>query len=184
SPIAKVHYEVINKAGEVVVPEKTISGTNLTQLSAIGPKQSGEYRLQVRLEDSVGLIGPATTAPIPHDVIPPAAPQEVAVTSPDASRAANGFDLRWRNITDAGSPITAAHYQVLDDDGQIVVPTHTVNGEGVQAIADLDAPGGRGGDSLRLWLSDGEGNVGAPATVPLAYECHRSEVAGGANLSV
>jgi hypothetical protein len=184
SPIAKVHYEVINKAGEVVVPEKTISGTNLTQLPAIeGPKQPGEYRLRLRLEDSVGLIGPATTAPSPHDVIPPAAPQEVSVTSPNASRAANGFDLRWRNITDAGSPIVAAHYQVLDDDGQIVVPTHTVNGDGVQAIADLDAPGGRGAYSLRLWLSDGEGNVGAPATVPLAYECQRSEVAGGANLS-
>src|SRR4029077_15534618 len=115
--------------------------------------------------------------------IPPAAPQEIAVTAPDTSRGANGFDLRWRNLTDAGSPILAAHYQVLDGDGQVVVPTQTVGGENVQAIADLNAPNGRGKYSLRLSLSDAEGNLGAPATVPLAYECQRSEVATGAALS-
>jgi hypothetical protein len=183
SPIAKVHYEVVDAKGNVVVPEKTASGTNLTQLSGIeGPKQPGDYRLRLWLEDTVGFSGAVSSAPVPHDTVPPAAPQDVSVTPPDTSRSANGFDVRWRNLTDAGSPINAAHYQVLDHSGQVVVPTQTIGGEGVQAIPNLDAPSGRGEYSLRLWLSDAEGNVGAPASVPLAYECQRSDIATGTGL--
>ena len=45
-------------------------------------------------------------------------PQDVSVTSPSTPRSAVGFDLRWRDIADAGSPIDAAHYQVLDGSGK------------------------------------------------------------------
>ncbi len=184
SPIAKVHYEILDAAGRVVVPEKAAAGADPTELADIeGPKAPGAYQLRVWLEDSVGLSGPASTAAIPHDTTPPAAPQDISVTPPRTARSAQGFDVRWRNIADAGSPVDAAHYEVLDHDGQVAVPAQTVGGDGVQAIGDLDTPSARGQFTLRLWLSDAEGNVGAPARVPLAYECQRSEVATGTGLS-
>ena len=78
SPIAKVHYEVLGAKGEVLVPEKTVSATNPTSLANVeGPKTPGAYTLRVWLEDSVGFVGPAADAPIPHDTTPPAAPQEL-----------------------------------------------------------------------------------------------------------
>jgi len=183
SPITKVHYNVIDADGEVVAPAQTVSGTNLAALSKIeGPAKPGDYRLRVWLEDEVGLQGSAATVPIPHDTAPPAAPQDLAVTPPATARAADGFDLRWRNAPDSGSPIDAAHYQVLDDSGRVLVPAETLSGSNPQAIADLDTPDAAGRYSLRIWLSDEEGNVGAPATVPLSYECMRSPVSGGAGL--
>jgi hypothetical protein len=184
SPIAKVHYEIVDAAGKVVVPQKVISKTNPTSLGGIeGPKAAGAYRLRLWLEDSVGFTGPATTAPIPHDTTPPAAPQDVSVTAPSVSRATQGIDVRWRNITDAGAPIDAVHYQVLNPNGEVTVPTRTLGGESPQTIENMDTPRERGSYTLRLWLSDAEGNAGAPVKAPLAYECVRSEVAGGSALS-
>jgi hypothetical protein len=184
SPIAKVHYSVINGSGEVVMPEKVISATNPTSFSgAEGPSPSGEYRLRVALEDEVGFVGPAATAPIPHDTTPPAAPQAVAVTAPTTPRATDGFDLRWHNIVDAGAPIDSARYQVLDAAGRVVIPTTTAGGDNVQAVANLDVPSAAGSYQLRLWLTDAEGNVGAPVTAPLAYECMRSAASGGTQLT-
>ncbi len=184
SPIAKVHYEVINAAGEAITPEKVLSGTNPTQIPDIaGPAQAGEYRLKVWLEDEVGFTGPASTVAIPHDTTPPAAPQDIAVTPPALSRAAQGFDLHWRNIPDAGSPVDAVHYRVLDPSGDPVVPLTTVEGSDPQAIEDLDTPRQSGAFTLQLWLSDSEGNVGAPVSVPLSYGCVRSDAAAGAALS-
>ncbi|HEY5054415.1 MAG TPA: hypothetical protein VII45_13510 [Solirubrobacterales bacterium] len=184
SPITKVHYDVIDAAGKAVVSEKVLSGTNPTELANIeGPKDPGAYQLRVWLEDEVGFVGPAAVAPIPHDTTPPAAPQDLSVTAPTTSRTAQGFDLRWRNIVDAGSPITTAHYQVLDGAGNVVVEPQAISGENPQAIEDLDTPRGSGNYTLQLWLSDAEGNVGAPVQAPLAYDCVRSEVSGGLTLS-
>lgn len=184
SPIAKIHYEITNAAGAVVVPEQTVSGTNLSSLPDIeGPAQAGEYTLHLWLEDGVGFTGPAATTPIPHDTTPPAAPQDVSVTAPSTSRGAEGFDVRWRDITDNGSPINAAHYEVLNGSGQVAVPIQSVGGGGVQAIPNLETPEESGDYTLRLWLTDAEGNVGAPASVPLAYDCSRSSVAGGTSLT-
>jgi hypothetical protein len=184
SPITKVHYNIVNAAGEVVVPERIVPGVKPTMLDEInGPQKAGEYRLRVWLEDQVGFTGPVATVAIPHDTTPPAAPQALSVTSPSTPRSADGFDLRWHNILDAGAPIDAAHYEVLDDAGKVVVPSATVAGENVQALGDLDAPGPAGGYQLRLWLSDAEGNVGAPVTAPLSYDCERSMVRGATELS-
>jgi hypothetical protein len=286
SPIAKVHYEVLNSKGGVVVPEKAVSVTNPTSLANIeGPKSPGAYTLRVWLEDSVGFVGPAADASIPHDTTPPAAPQglravstpahwvekldlrwqnvadagspigvahyqlldasgdilggtdfiegggvqaidglrtpaqrcacavrvwlsdaegnvgapatmplprdttppaapqDVSVASPGASRAAEGFDVRWRNIADDGSPISAARYEVLNGAGRAVVPVTTVTGDAIDKIADLQTPREGGSYSLRLWLSDEEGNVGAPISAPLSYDCVRSDAGGGAALS-
>jgi hypothetical protein len=185
SPIAKVHYDVLDAAGKVVVPEKVLSATNPTSLPSIeGPRAPGAYSLRVWLEDSVGLIGPAAEVPIPHDTVPPAAPQGLSVTPPDTPRGADGFDLHWRDLTDSGSPIDAAHYQVLGAGGGVLVPTQTVSGENVDRAADIETARGSGEYTLRLWLTDAEGNVGAPVTAPLSYECVRSDVGGGTALSV
>ena len=184
SPIAKVHYQVLNGKGEVVVPEKTTAATNPTSLSDIeGPADPGAYRLKLWLEDSVGFQGPAAEVAIPHDTTPPAAPQSLQVAAPDTPRSRDGFDLHWRDIGDDGSPIDTAHYQVLDGSGHVVVPTQTERGREVSAIADVQVPDSAGAYALRLWLSDEEGNAGAPATVPLSYECARSPVGGGATLT-
>jgi hypothetical protein len=184
SPITKVHYDVVNAAGDVVKQSQTVAGTNPTELKEIsGPAQAGEYTLRVWLEDAVGHVGPMSSAPIPHDTMPPAAPQGVSVTPPSTGRAADGFDVRWHNIVDSGSPIDAVHYQILNASGGVVVPNTTVSGPNVESIANLETPRDRGRYTLRLWLSDAEGNVGAPITVPLAYDCVRSDVKGGASLT-
>lgn len=184
SPIAKVHYDVINTAGEIVMPEKVISGNNPTQIPDItGPSKAGDYRLRAWLEDGVGLSGPASAVPIPHDTTPPAAPQNLSVTAPDTTRTTQAFDVRWQDILDGGSPINAAHYEVLKTASGSVVPATTVAGDTPQAIANLETPRERGSYTLRLWLSDAEGNVGAPVSAPLSYECVRSEVGGGLNLT-
>lgn len=184
SPIAAVHYNVVNAAGEVVQPERTLSGTDPTAVPNIeGPKQSGDYRLRVWLEDSVGLSGPATAAPVPRDTTPPAAPQGISVAAPSTPRSADGLDVHWHNIVDSGAPIDAVHYQVLNGAGAVVVSTKTVNGANVEAIENLEAPNDRGNFTLRLWLSDAEGNVGAPVSAPLAYDCLRSTIGGGQQLT-
>jgi hypothetical protein len=184
SPIAKVHYNVVDASGKVVVPEKVAVGTNPTELANVpGPPQADEYYLRVWLEDEVGFVGPAASAPIPRDTTPPSAPQSLSVATPSTPRAGEGFDVRWRNIIDAGSPIDAAHYQVVDAAGSVVVPTKTITAANPQAIENLDTARERGAAALRLWLSDAEGNVGAPATVPLAYDCVRSDVVGGLSLT-
>jgi hypothetical protein len=184
SPITEVHYDVVDAAGKVVVPEKAASGTNPTELANVeGPKVPGAYQLRVWLEDEVGFVGPVATAAIPRDTTPPAAPQDLSVTVPTTARSAQGFDARWRNILDAGAPIDAVHYRVLNDAGDIVVATRSLGGDNPQMIANLDGPRGRGNYTLLLWLSDAEGNVGAPVKAPLAYDCVRSDVVGGLTLS-
>jgi hypothetical protein len=184
SPIAKVHYSITDASGTTVVGERVLAATNPTSLANIaGPKAPGDYRLWVWLEDAVGLIGPAASAPIPHDTTPPAAPQDISVTAPTASRAAQGFDVQWRNLPDSGSPLDAVRYEVVNEAGNPVVAAETLRAEGPQAISNLTTPRAAGRYTLRLWLSDAEGNVGAPASAPLSYECIRSETGEGRELS-
>jgi len=184
SPITKVHYEVVDGEGRTVIAPKTVSATNPTALPEIAaPSRAGNYQLRVWLEDAVGLRGPAATVAVPRDTTPPAAPQGVAVATPGTARSAQGFDVRWRNVTDSGSPITAAHYEVLDAAGNIAVGHREVRAHNPQAISELEAPRGGGNYRLRLWLSDAEGNVGAPSEAPLAYDCVRSDARGGRGLS-
>jgi len=184
SPVTKIHYEVVDAAGKAVVPEKVFSGSNPTSLSdVVGPTKAGAYSLRVWLEDQVGLVGPAATAPIPHDTIPPAAPQSLQVTAPSASRSQEGFDVRWHNVTDAGSPISLVHYQVLNAAGGVIVPTQTIAGDNPQEIQSLETPEGRGSYLLKLWLEDAEGNVGVSTTAPMTYECMRSSASSGSALT-
>jgi len=184
SPIAKVHYDVVDAAGKAATPEKVLSATNPTALPNIeGPAKAADLSLRLWLEDQVGLSGPPAIAPIPRDTKPPAAPQGLQVTAPDTPRSQDGFDLRWHDVLDSGSPINAIHYQLLNDAGALIVPTQTIEGENLEAIPNLETPQQRGNYTVRLWLEDAEGNVGVPASAPLAYECMRSDVSGATKLT-
>jgi hypothetical protein len=184
SPITKVHYWITDAAGNVVVPDQVVAATNPTGLPSItGPSAPGDYRLDVALEDEVGFVGPAATVAIPHDTTPPAAPQDISVTPPSAARSTRGFDVQWANIVDDGSPINAAHYEITDAAGNVVVGEQIVTAENPQAIEHLATPKAAGNYRLRVWLSDAEGNVGAPVSAPLAFDCVRSEVKGAVTLS-
>jgi hypothetical protein len=166
------------------MPEAVLAGTNPTEIPKVeAPATPGDYRLRVWLEDAVGFTGPAATVAIPHDTTPPAAPQDLSVTAPTTARATQGFDVRWRNIVDGGSPIDAVHYQVLNGNGDPVVQTQTIAGANPQAIDNLVTPRERGDYTLRLWVSDAEGNVGAPVKAPLSYDCVRAENGAGLNLT-
>ena len=126
--------------------------------------------------------GPAAEAPIPHDTTPPAAPQELRPAG-STSRWVDKLNLRWRNIVDHGSPIDTARYQLLDPAGNPLGAAQALNADNVQAIDAIDAPARRCACAVRVWLTDAEGNVGAPARVPLTYECARSPVGGGSALT-
>src|SRR5665811_13766 len=126
SPIKKVHYELIDAKGDAIGSQRTLGGTNPIEIAEIkGPEQVGAYRLKVWLEDEVGYVGEPAIAKVPRDTKPPAAPQRLAAASPDTPRSRRGFDVRWGNLADDGSPIVAAHYQVRDGSGKVVVPTET-----------------------------------------------------------
>lgn len=72
---------------------------------------------------------------------------------------------------------------MLNEAGQVIVATQDVPGEDPEAIQNLDTPKEAGNYSLRLWLSDAEGNVGAAVSAPLSYECPRTDVSGGNELT-
>ncbi|HET7054170.1 MAG TPA: Ig-like domain repeat protein [Solirubrobacterales bacterium] len=184
SPIDTAHYQLLDASGEALDGTHTLSGDNVQQIDNLQtPEQRGHYKLRVWLSDEEGNAGAASTVALPIDTTPPAAPQGLQVAAPDTPRSTDGFDLHWRDIADDGSPIDAAHYEVLDGSGHVAVPEQTDQGKDVSTIADVQAPDAAGSYTLKLWLTDEEGNVGAPATVPLAYECARSPVAGGGSLT-
>jgi hypothetical protein len=180
SPLDAAHYRFVDASGNPVGDARTVSGEGLEALQGIDtPAQRGRYELRVWLSDEEGNVGAAASVPVPIDESPPAAPQGLTVTPPDASRGAEGFDVRWHDLQDPGSPIDAARYEVLDASGKVAVPTQAVRGNGIEAIEGLEAPSRSGAYTLRLWLEDEEGNAGAPVTAPLAYRCARSDASGG-----
>ena len=168
SPIAAVHYDVVNAAGEVVMPERRIAATNPNAVSGIDlPKAAGAYRVRLWLEDAVGFVGNPATVPVPRDTTPPAAPQSLEAVGPATWGPAQGYRLRWQNAPDSGSPIVAANYQGINGAGEVVTPKTIVSGEGIKAIPALDVPSAAGSYKARVWLEDEESNVGSAATVPL-----------------
>jgi len=184
SPIVAAHYDVVDEAGNVVEPAGTVNGEDVRALAELEtPKEFKGFSVRVWLEDEEGNVGAPARAPLPRDTTPPAAPQGLSITAPGVSKREEGFDVRWRNVVDSGSPIVAAGYQVLNEAGAVVVPTQTITGANVEALNDLEAPRASGKFQLRLWLRDAEGNVGVPSTAPLAYECVRSDASGGTDLS-
>ncbi len=131
----------------MVVPEKFIAATSPTSLAGIeGPAAPGAYTLHVALVDQVGFPDAYATAPVPHDTTPPAAPQGLHVSGPTDARRVPSFDIAWQNVVDAGAPIDAAHYQVIDADGKVVIETKTASGENPEALAGIHTGTGPGGE--------------------------------------
>jgi len=183
SPIDAAHYRLLDGSGNPVGDTHAVSGENPQAIDGIAtPTQRCACTVRVWLSDEEGNVGAAAEVPLPRDTTPPGAPQDVSVAPPGVSRAAEGFDVRWRDIADDGSPISAAHYEVLNGAGKAVVPVTTVSGEGVDKVADLQTPQAAGSYTLRLWLADSEGNEGAPVSVPLAYDCVRSDAGAASEL--
>ena len=183
SPIDVAHYQLLGASGEVLGGTHVVEGDGVQAIDGLQtPSQRCACSVRVWLSDEEGNVGAPASMPLPRDTTPPAAPQDLSVAPPASSRSTEGFDVRWRDIADDGSPIGAAHYEVLNGGGKAVVPVTTVSGSQVDKIADLQTPQAAGSYSLRLWLSDEEGNEGAPATVPLAYECVRSDAGGASQL--
>jgi hypothetical protein len=184
SPINTAHDQVIDGSGEIVIPSQVASGDGIEAIRDIStPPQGRDLKVRVWLTDAEGNVGTPATVAVPRDETPPAAPQDLSVASPTSSRASQGFDLRWRNIIDDGSPINAAHYEIVNGSGGVVVPATTVTGDNIERIADLDTPRARGSYTLLLWLSDAEGNTGAPVKAPLSYNCMKADDAGGSSLT-
>jgi hypothetical protein len=200
---AWVHYDVVDANGDPVVAEKVVrrGSTDPQALNVVGPRAPGDYRLRVWLETEnsppvpgIGPepttqinpppeVGPPAIVQVPRDTTPPAPPQEVTVTVPSVARGEVGYDVRWHNVADAGSPIQSAHYEVRDTAGHVVVPETAVDSASLDSIPNLQTPPQAGVYMLRVWLTDAEGNVGAPASVPLSYRCVRSDAQGGTTLS-
>ena len=184
SPIDAAHYNLVDGTGNVVQAARTFNGEQIDTIHAIdSPAQAGDYKVHVWLSDSEGNVGVPATVAVPRDTTPPAAPQDVAITPPSTPRSTQGFDVQWRNITDDGSPIDAAHYRLLGDNGHVVVPPETISGNNPQSITNLDTPRSRGTFTLELWLTDAEGNTGAPIKAPLSFNCVRADGTNGADLT-
>lgn len=124
----------------------------------------------------------------------PTAPESAEAVSTRIPRSVNPNDVAWTNpgLGDAGSPIHAAIYSVIDQAGnEVVAPTSLENGSDSTAPADqpgannlihiptLDTPAGQGEFKLRIQLVDAVGFTSKPSEVPLSYSC---ENAGGTPL--
>ena len=64
-----------------------------------------------------------------------------------------------------------------------IVQDTAVSGQNIDAIRELHTLRNQGGYTLVLWLSDAEGNVGAPVKAPLNYNCERAEDSRGSTLT-
>jgi len=184
SPINGAFYQIIDSSGDPVGSAHTAHDLNVEAIRGVqSPEHRGDYAVRVWLKDEEGNIGAAAKIPLPRDTTPPAAPQDVSVTPPDTSRGSDGFDVRWRDLADGGSPIDTAYYRILDREGQEIVSRQTVPGQVPETIKDLETPRGAGAAVLELWLRDAEGNEGSRVKAPLAYSCVRSDAGGGQALT-
>jgi len=122
----------------------------------------------------------------------PVAPEGLDAVSPRIPRSVVPDDIDWKDPGngDPGAPIRESIYEVVNQNGTVVVPAQTVkvNGpasvsadsvhaENVEAIPTLKTPEQGGNFTLRTRLVDAVGHVSGVSTVPLHYSC---ENAGGA----
>jgi len=122
----------------------------------------------------------------------PTPPEGLDAVSPRIPRSVVPNDIDWENPGngDPGAPIRESIYEIVDQDGTVVVPAQSVkvdgpasvsadsvHAENVEAIPALKTPEQGGNFTLRTHLVDAVGHVSGVSTVPLRYSC---ENAGGA----
>jgi uncharacterized Zn-binding protein involved in type VI secretion len=76
------------------------------------------------------------------------------------------FALRWSN---PAGPIAAVHYRVLDPSGHVAVEETTLDWPAT-AIQHLSVPPAPGAYTAEVWLEDGGGVEGTPATAKLRFD--------------
>lgn len=122
----------------------------------------------------------------------PVAPEGLDAVSTRVPRSVVPDDIDWKNPGngDPGAPIRESIYEIVNQDGKVVVPAQTVkvdgpasvsadsvHAENVEAIPTLKTPEQGGNFTLRTRLVDAVGHISGVSTVPLHYSC---ENAGGA----
>jgi hypothetical protein len=98
----------------------------------------------------------------------PPTPRDLEVDGGDGWRSDFHFELRWRNPANAGSPLAAVHYLVRDEAGAPVVGPKRLDWPAQQV--GVGVPGGPGVYGFEVWLEDGTGAQGEPATTSLRFD--------------
>lgn len=159
SPVAAVHYRVLNQAGAVVIGERRVAGSRNEINPLTVPDIPGVYTVEVWLEDATGFEGAAATAKLPFDDArpPPAEPAQ-----PAEWIAANAIPYPVRIGHPASSPLSGiVGYAVLVD--------ASPNGDPCAAAdrclkSEIDQPGGIDDDTLQVAdLREGTNYVHAAA---------------------
>ncbi len=119
----------------------------------------------------------------------PSAPEEAAAISTRIPRSVNPYDVSWADpgTGDKGSPIHEVRYEVVNQVGNEVVSTTTVdNGansqdaantpsaDNIDAIPTIQTPLAQGEFKLQMRLVDEVGHVSKATEVPLSYSCENS----------
>ncbi len=86
----------------------------------------------------------------------------------EAWRPQTRFRLRWSNPTDASPPVAAVHYVVEGPTGSIAIPEVRI-AEAAETV-ELQIPRVPGIYTAEVWLEDGEGADGPPASTQLRYD--------------
>jgi hypothetical protein len=109
------------------------------------------------------VVAVATLCCAPGAAAAPPAPANLTVAGEDGWRADRAFQLTWTN-----PPVAAAHYRVRNPRGAIAVEEELPSSKGL-AVA-LASPGLAGIYTAEVWLEDGEGRLGPPATAQLYFD--------------
>ncbi|MBN8867296.1 MAG: carboxypeptidase regulatory-like domain-containing protein, partial [Solirubrobacterales bacterium] len=119
----------------------------------------------------------------------PAAPEAAEAINTRVPRSVNPYDVSWNDpgAGDQGSPIHEVRYEIVNQTGNQVVSTTTVdNGSNSNAPANSDqanniehvptlqTPLAQGEFKLQMRLVDSVGHVSKATEVPLSYSCDNS----------
>lgn len=130
-----------------------------------------------------------TDTTLRFDNTAPTAPEAMEAVSTRIPRAVEPNDVGWNDPGkgDPGAPVTAAVYEITDQDGRPVippkvvkvdgpasVPANSVQAKNVEAVPRLSTPTGAGNYTLRVRLVDAVGHVSGLSTTPLRYSCQDS----------
>lgn len=139
--------------------------------------------------DQMGPEQCTTAREIRIDNSAPSAPEQAEAINTRIPRAVNPYDVSWSDpgSGDKGSPIHEVRYEVVNQVGNEVVSSTTVdNGSTSQAPANTDqanniehiptlqTPLGQGEFKLQMRLVDSVGHVSKATEVPLSYSCDNS----------
>jgi len=133
-------------------PNEGMSAT----IETAGLKPDGAHTLTLHAVDAAG--NPVSVDQRIHvDNTPPGQPIDLQVAGGDGWRAANDFDVSWRNPEESGvAPIAGAVYQLCPVGGDQCMVANK-SGSGLDRLDDLKLP--KAGEyTLRVWLVDAAGN--------------------------